>query len=276
MSSDFPMPVGPRKMKLPMGRLGSLSPARARRTGLADGLDGFILADDAFVELVFHAEEAFAFFAAHAVDGYAGPHGDDFGDVVGGDDGLVGDLAPAFAQFVEFGLELDFLVAEVDGVVKALGFEGLFFFLLEAFEVDKGLAQADGVWCFVHADAAAGLVDEVDGLVGHEAVGHVACGEVGGGVEGLFGDDEFVVLLVAALDAFEDLDGLFDGGLFDEDGLEAAFEGGVALDVLAVFVEGGSADDLELAAAEGGLEDVGGVYAAAGCAGADEHVGLRR
>ena len=31
-SSVFPTPVGPRKMKLPIGRLGSCSPARARRT----------------------------------------------------------------------------------------------------------------------------------------------------------------------------------------------------------------------------------------------------
>ena len=34
-SSVFPTPVGPRKMNEPIGRLGSLSPARARRTALA-------------------------------------------------------------------------------------------------------------------------------------------------------------------------------------------------------------------------------------------------
>src|SRR2546429_2524912 len=34
-SSVFPTPVGPRKMKEPMGRLGSESPARLRRTALA-------------------------------------------------------------------------------------------------------------------------------------------------------------------------------------------------------------------------------------------------
>ena len=33
-SSVLPTPVGPMKMKEPMGRLGSLSPARARRTAL--------------------------------------------------------------------------------------------------------------------------------------------------------------------------------------------------------------------------------------------------
>ncbi len=84
------------------GSFGIFEAGAGAADGFADGLDGFVLADDAFVELVFHAEEAFAFFAAHAVDGHAGPHGDDFGDVVGGDDGLVGDLAPAFAQFFQF------------------------------------------------------------------------------------------------------------------------------------------------------------------------------
>ena len=34
-SSVLPTPVGPRKIKLPMGRLGSLSPARLRRIALA-------------------------------------------------------------------------------------------------------------------------------------------------------------------------------------------------------------------------------------------------
>ena len=189
-----------------------------------------------------------------------------------GDDGLVGNLAPAFAQFFQFGLELDFAIAQVDGVVESLGFEGLFFFLLEAFEIDEGFAQADGVGRFVHADAAAGLVDEVDGFVGHEAVGHVTCGQVGGGIEGFIGNDEFVVFLVAAFYAFEDLDCFFDAGFFDQDWLEAAFEGGVAFDMFAIFVEGGGADDLELAAAEGGFEDIGGVDAAAGGAGADEHM----
>ncbi len=114
-------------------------------------------------------------------------------------------------SFSSFDWSSTSLIAEVDGVVESLGFEGLFFFFLEAFEIDECFAQADGMWRFVHADAAAGLVDEVDGFVGHEAVGHVACGQVGGGVEGLFGDDEFVVFLVTAFDAFEDFDGFFDG-----------------------------------------------------------------
>ena len=126
----------------------------------------------------------------------------------------------------------------------------------------------------LHAHAAGGLVDQVDGLVGHEAVGHVARAELGGGLDGLVRDLEAVVLLVALFDALEDLDGVFDGGLLDEHGLEAAFERGVALDVLAELVERGGADGLQLTAGQRRLEDVGGVDRAFGGAGADQGVQL--
>ena len=45
-SSVLPTPVGPRKMKLPIGRFGSLSPLRARRMASDSAVDGRVLADD--------------------------------------------------------------------------------------------------------------------------------------------------------------------------------------------------------------------------------------
>ena len=83
-----------------------------------------------------------------------------------------------------------------------------------------------------------------------------------------------MVLLVALADALEDLDRLLEGGLLDHDRLEAALEGRVALDVLAVLVERRRADALELAAGERRLEDVGRVDRALGRAGPDERVQL--
>ena len=68
--------------------------------------------------------------------------------------------------------------------------------------------------------------------------------------------------------------GLLERRLLDHDRLEAALEGGVALDVLAVLVERRRADALELAAGERRLEDVGGVDRALGGAGADQRVQL--
>ena len=119
-----------------------------------------------------------------------------------------------------------------------------------------------------------GLVDQVDRLVGQEAVGDVAVGELGGGLERLVGDLHAVVLLVALAQALEDLHGLLGGGLLDLDLLEAALQGGVALEVLAVLVERGRADRLQLAAGQRRLQDGGGVDRALGGAGADEVVEL--
>ena len=65
---------------------------------------------------------------------------------------------------------------------------------------------------------------------------------------------------------------LLERGLLDHNGLEAAFERRVLLDVLAVVVEGGGADALQLTAGERRLEDVGCVDRAFGRARADERV----
>ena len=124
------------------------------------------------------------------------------------------------------------------------------------------------------AQAAAGLVDEVDGLVGQVAVGQVAVGQVGRGHQRLVGDGHRVVRLVAVAQALQDLDGVRHRGLLHLDGLEAALEGGVLLEVLAVLVERGGADGLELAAGQHGLQDRGGVDGALGRAGTHQGVQL--
>src|SRR5438270_4666218 len=80
--------------------------------------------------------------------------------------------------------------------------------------------------------------------------------------------------LVSVADALEDVDGVGDRRLVDRDGLEAALEGGVLLQVLAVLVERRGADGLQLAAGEHGLEDRRGVDRSFSGAGADECVQL--
>ena len=124
------------------------------------------------------------------------------------------------------------------------------------------------------ADAAGGLVDEVDRLVRQVAVRDVADRQVGGGLDRLVGDRDLVVLLVALADPHEDVDRLLERRLLDHDRLEAPLEGRVALDVLAVLVERRRADALELAARQRRLEDVRGVDRALGRAGPDERVEL--
>jgi hypothetical protein len=118
------------------------------------------------------------------------------------------------------------------------------------------------------------LVDEVDRLVGQEAVGDVALAERRGGDRGAVLDAHAVVDLVALLEAAQDRDRVLDGRLADHHGLEAALERGVLLDVLAVLVERRRADGPQLAAGEHRLEQVGGVDGALGGARADDRVQL--
>jgi hypothetical protein len=119
-----------------------------------------------------------------------------------------------------------------------------------------------------------GLVDQVDRLVGQEAVGDVAVRQLGGGDQRVVLDAHAVVVLVALLEAAQDRDRVLHARLLDEHRLEAALERGVLLDVLAVLVERRRADGAQLAAGEHRLEQVGGVDGALGGAGADDRVQL--
>ena len=76
------------------------------------------------------------------------------------------------------------------------------------------------------------------------------------------------------MQAAQDRDRVLDRRLIDQHRLEAALQGGVLLDVLAVLVERGRADAVQLAAGQHRLEQVAGVHRAFGLAGADDGVQL--
>ena len=160
------------------------------------------------------------------------------------------------------------------GVVVAPVLDGQGGILAGFAQLAHDVARGGGGRALVHAHARGSLVDQVDGLIGQEAVGDIAGGKFGGGLEGFVGDRQAVVLLVRVLMPLRISIVSSMRGLIDHDRLEAAFERRVAFDVLAVFVQGGGADDLQLAARKRGLEDVRGVDRRTGRAGADEHVHL--
>src|SRR4051795_8056227 len=277
-SSVLPTPDGPRKMNEPVGRFGSFRPARERRgkmngagrplrvlqararapDRLRDDLDGGLLADDALVELLLHAHELLGLGLGELEHRDAGPHRDDVGDLLLADRGP---LALALAGLPGL-LELALLVRQAPLLVAEVGG------LLELLRLDGGLLGATGLLDLVlelavdrrrrhrlDAHPRCGLVDEVDRLVGQEAVRDVAVGQLGGGGERLVGDLDLVVGLVAVAQALEDLDGLLDARRVDADLLEAALQRAVALEVLAVLVERRRTDRLQLAAGKRRLED---------------------
>ena len=124
------------------------------------------------------------------------------------------------------------------------------------------------------AQHRAGLVDEVDGLVGQEAVGDVAVAQGHRRHQGAVVDLHAVEDLEALAEPTQDREGVLLVGLVDDDRLEAALERCVLLDVRAVLVERGRADHVQLAAGEQGLEHVAGVHRPLGGAGADDGVQL--
>ena len=152
-------------------------------------------------------------------------------------------------------------------------------FALECGTLDferRGLAleliDLSGNGADLNGERRGGFVDEIDGLVGQEAVADVAVRERGRGHDGGILDAHVVVLLVAVFQAAQNGDGVLDVGLAHVDDLETALEGRVLLDVFAVLVERGGADSAQLAARQSRLEHVARVDGALGRARTDDRV----
>ena len=231
------------------------------RTGatdrLGDGLDGVLLADDPLVQLVFHAEELLGLFLGELVDGDAGPQREHLGD------GFLIDLVEQVeTRRLGFGLhrvaageKFLLLVAQAAGLFELLTFDRFLLLADDVGDLGLELLVLRRSLHALDAQTRAGLVDQVDRLVGELTVRDVAVGEVGRGDDRLIGDRDPVIGLVAIAQTLEDLDGVGDRRFFDDDLLEATLEGGVLLEVLAELVEGGGADGLKLTAGEHRLED---------------------
>src|SRR5207249_2595117 len=215
-SSVLPTPVGPRNRNEPIGRLGSWSPARARRQvaetlglrfldldALAFGLELADLRHHLLLLLPVRLEPRH--LAAHPLE-----------LLVQAAQSL---LAP------RVGLPAQGLALDLELTRPAL----------ELVELDRHGVD-------LHAQPRGRLVHQVDRLVGELAVGDVAAGEHGRRDQGRVLDADAVVDLVALLEPAEDRDRVLDRRLAHEDRLEAALERRVLLDVLAVLVDGGGPD----------------------------------
>ena len=145
---------------------------------------------------------------------------------------------------------------------------------LEPHDLAVEIVELFGFGIDLHAQPRRRLVDQVDGLVGQEAVGDVAVRQGRRRHQRAVGDLHLVVRLVSVLQAAQDRDRILDARLVDIDRLEAPRQGGVLLDVLAVFVERGGADAMQVAARQRRFEQVRRIHGAVGLAGADDGVHL--
>ena len=126
----------------------------------------------------------------------------------------------------------------------------------------------------LHAQARGRLVHQVNRLVRQKTVGDVAMRERRRRHQRRVLDAHAVMDFVALLEPAQDRDGRLDARLGDQHRLEAPFQRGVFLDVLAIFVERGGADGAQFAARELRLHDVRRVRRAFRRARADERVQL--
>src|ERR1019366_3037624 len=151
--------------------------------------------------------------------------------------------------------------------------ERLFFdFQLRGFAlelIDVGRQRID-----LDAQRGSGFVDQVNRFVRQKAVGDVAVRERGRRDDGRIFDAHAVMHFILLLQTAKDGDSVFHVGFADENDLEAALEGSVFFDVLAVFVERGGANGAQFSAGERGLQHVGSVDGAFGSSGADQRVQL--
>src|SRR4029077_15063266 len=245
----------------------------AAANGASEGRDGFVLADDALVQFGLDAQEFLLLVFLDGGDGDTGPAGDDFLDVLAGDDaggGVVELVALAKAAEIFLFLALFFGVearllefVRGDGTFHAVGDELDALLHFADFLGNAGLAEFH---------ASAGFVNQIDGFIGKEAIGDVAVGKIDGVTESVVGVADGVKFLVAIAHAVDHLDGFFFVGRGNFHGLEAALKGAVLLDGLAILAWSGRANALNFAAGERGLENIGGVEGAFRGARADEGV----
>jgi len=186
----------------------------------------------------------------HALHRNAGYHRNHFGDILFTHFSVGGVLfvVPAFLARLEIAQELFLAVAQDGRLFEILGAHHLVLFGADAFDLLFQIADVARDDDIGEVDAGAGLIEDIDGLVGLKAVGDVTIRELDDIANRLFGIADAVMRLIAALQPLDDGESLIEAGGIDDHFLEPAFEGAVFLDVLAELVEGGGADALEFAA----------------------------
>ena len=267
---------GTQEDKAAAGATRVLERRAAAAHGLGNCLDSLILTDDARLEHAFGLQQATALALGKRRHRHARSHGHDVGDLgdIDGERAGVELGGPGGLGLGELNLGGLLLLGDLGGLVHVVALGGLLRGGLKLLHAMLGLTHRLGRAIRGDASAGAGLVDEVDGLIGQEAILDVAVGKVRGGLDSTLRIAHMVVLLVARLERGQDLDRVLDARLLDIDGLEATLEGRVLGEVLAEFLGRGGADNLESTAREHGLEHGARVDGALGRTGTDDGVHL--
>jgi hypothetical protein len=148
------------------------------------------------------------------------------------------------------------------GFLKILRFDGAFFFYADFFYLLLDVLHIGWPSHGIDAGTRAGLVHDVDRLVGKKSSSDITIGKSDSRFQRLVGESRFVMSLVLRAQAFEDLNSFVDRRRIYLDRLKATFQRCVFLDILAVFVHRRRAHALQFTAAQRGLDDVRSVHRA--------------
>ena len=228
------------------------------------------------MQLLLHPQQLVALVLVDRRQRHAGPLRDDLVDLGLGDDDAT--RARAHVELLAHELQVLarhlFLLAVELRLVEVLGRDRALHLLDGDADALVDLAELLAVAGLAQLGAGAGLVDQVDRLVGQEAVGDVAARLIDRRLDGFARVLDVMERFVAILDPHQDLDRLALGRRIDLDRLEAALERTVLLDVLAVLGRRRRANAADLAARQRRLQDVGRVERALGRPRAHQRVQL--
>ncbi len=124
------------------------------------------------------------------------------------------------------------------------------------------LVEFFGHRVYFDAQLRGGLVHQVYGFVGQEAVGDIAMRKLYGGNDGIVFNAYPVVKFVFFCQPAQDRDGILHIGFIYYYRLEATLQSLVFFDIFLVFFERGSTNGVELAPGQCRLEEVGGIHSA--------------
>ena len=153
-----------------------LQPGARAPDGARQRRDRRVLRDDALVQRVLHVQELVAFVLVDRGQRHAGPLRDDLVDLALADDDPAGARLDVelLADELQVLARLHFLLAIELRLLEVLLRDGRFHLLDRDADAAVDLAELLAVARLAQLRARAGLVDEVDRLVGQEPVGDVA------------------------------------------------------------------------------------------------------
>ncbi len=242
---------------------GTGEPGPRAQYGVRHHVHRLVLSDDPPAQPLREPQQPFPFLLGEAADGDAGLPGDDLGDVLGTDLQALPVVGPPLvAPRVDPLPQLPDPVPQPGRLLVPLTGDRLVLVPGQLLDLPLQGPYVRALGPRPQPDPGAGLVHQVDGLVGQPSVGEIPVGQLHGGRQCLVGVADLVVGLVAVAQPPQDLQGVTAVRLRDQYRLEPAGQRRVTFDP-PVLLQRRRPDDVQLAAREGRFEDVARVHRAA-------------